>query len=135
MSKHYPRQFEYILKARLTEEPRFIQSILGPRQVGKTSGVLNVLESSFAPETYTYITGDESLYDAEWLQQKIQDSFYNKKKILVIDETQKTTQWSEFIKMAWDQQQRKKIKMHWILLGSSSLQITRGLSETLAGRF
>lgn len=50
---HYRRRFEDILKFRL-KESSFIQTVLGPRQVGKTTGVLNVLESSFDSADYDY---------------------------------------------------------------------------------
>lgn len=59
--KHYSRDFEKILKSRLKESPQFIQCVVGPRQVGKTSGVLNVLGSNFNPNDFRYFSAEEHL--------------------------------------------------------------------------
>lgn len=52
--------------------------------------------------------------------------------LLVVDEIQKIPNWSEAIKSLWDMQPRR---LRVVLLGSSSLQIQSGLTESLAGRF
>jgi len=54
--------------------------------------------------------------------------------ILVIDEIQKIHNWAEVVKRLWDEQ-RKRPKLKLILLGSSSLSLQRGLTESLTGRF
>lgn len=86
---HFNRGFESDLASRPREAPRFIQIIFGPRQVGKTSGVLNVLESCFDPSEYDYFSCEEGLHDSEWFLSNVQKSSVAKKKILVFDETQK----------------------------------------------
>ena len=55
----------------------------------------------------------------------------------MIDEIQKISHWSEIIKKIWDEKLRipKYRKIKFILLGSSSLQIQKGLAESLVGRF
>jgi hypothetical protein len=50
----------------------------------------------------------------------------------VIDEIQKVPNWSETVKSLWD---RAPKALRVILLGSSSLQLQKGLTESLAGRF
>jgi predicted AAA+ superfamily ATPase len=55
--------------------------------------------------------------------------------LLIIDEIQKVENWSEVVKKLWDQQKKSSKKIRLILLGSSSLQIQKGLSESLTGRF
>jgi predicted AAA+ superfamily ATPase len=132
---HYQRSFETVLLKRLKERPLFIQTILGPRQVGKTSGVLNVLESNFDSEAYHYTSCEEGLHDADWFLNVVQKSLVAKKKILVFDEIQKIENWSELVKLVWDRQKKSKSLIHLVLLGSSSLQISQGLNESLAGRF
>lgn len=52
--------------------------------------------------------------------------------LLVIDEIQKIPNWSETLKSLWD---AGPGKLRVVLLGSSSLQIQTGLTESLAGRF
>ncbi len=133
--KHYPRPFEKILLGRLKEKPQFIQAVLGPRQVGKTAGVLNVLEKNFDSKDYEYLSAEDDIFDADWFIAQVQKAAQKKKKIIVFDEIQKVEQWSELVKRVWDSQKRQKNLMHWILLGSSSLKLSQGLSESLAGRF
>jgi hypothetical protein len=133
--KHYPRSFEKILEARLRESPRLIQAVLGPRQVGKTSGVLNVLKESWATEDYEYLSCEEEFFETGWLMQKIQKAVRDRKKILVLDEIQKIEGWSEVIKLFWDKLKREGSPLHCVLLGSSSLQLSQGLGESLTGRF
>lgn len=114
----------------------FIQIIIGPRQVGKTTGVLQFLES-LNPSSYLYASADGPLSrGTEWLEQQ----WFSLKTtcpegLLVIDEIQKVENWSETIKKLWDQQARSSQKLRLILLGSSSLEIQKGLSESLTGRF
>lgn len=55
--------------------------------------------------------------------------------LLIIDEIQKINNWSEFVKKEWDKDRREKLNIKVILLGSSSLLIDQGLSESLTGRF
>ncbi len=129
------RQFEEILLDRLNEAPLHIQVVLGPRQVGKTTGTLNVLNQNFSKYTFSYLLCESGLNDSDWLQQSIQKELQINKKIIVFDEIQKIKHWSEQIKLIWDQFKLKKQKVHIVLLGSSSLQLTQGLSESLAGRF
>ena len=138
MHPNLVRQFEVILLERLNEIPLHIQVVLGPRQVGKTTGtlnVLNVLNKNFAASTYSYLLCESGLNDADWLQHAIQKELQTNKKIIVFDEIQKIKNWSDQIKLIWDKFKLKKQKVHIVLLGSSSLQLTQGLSESLAGRF
>jgi predicted AAA+ superfamily ATPase len=55
--------------------------------------------------------------------------------ILVIDEIQKIQNWSERIKRLWDEDSIQGKSLKVVLLGSSSLLLHRGLTESMAGRF
>lgn len=55
--------------------------------------------------------------------------------VLALDEVQKIPNWSEAVKGLWDADRRANRPMHVVLLGSSTLLIQRGLSESLAGRY
>lgn len=113
-----------------------IQVIIGPRQVGKTTGVLRYLED-FPPQQIHYASADgliskgSSWLEEQWLILKNRAP----KGILIIDEIQKIENWSEIVKRLWDQQKRTPHQLRLILLGSSSLEIQKGLSESLTGRF
>ncbi len=124
------------LRQNLKEDDQFVQVILGPRQVGKTTGILAFLEAHKKPSLY--FTSDEQLAPTGawiisiWQEAVLKDS----QCLLVIDEIQKVPDWSSTIKALFDKQKRvKQSNIQLILLGSSSLHIHQGLTESLAGRF
>jgi predicted AAA+ superfamily ATPase len=55
--------------------------------------------------------------------------------LLVLDEIQKVTRWSETVKSLWDAEQTVRHPLAVLLLGSSALMAQKGLSESLTGRF
>lgn len=114
--KHFQRAFESTLANRLKEEPRFIQIVMGPRQVGKTTGVQALLEQKFAGK-YLYHECEDALHTSDWFLTQVQKAEEQKIKILVFDEIQKIEGWSELVKLAWDKQKRQKKQIHWVLLG------------------
>jgi predicted AAA+ superfamily ATPase len=126
------------LLQRLQEPRKFIQALLGPRQVGKTTLALQAAEALHKP--YHYISADlATLQDLAWLQQqweiargKIKD---RRGALLVIDEVQKIPNWSALIKSLWDEDTRKKTNLSVLILGSSPWLMQKGLTESLAGRF
>ena len=125
---------------RVKEPKKFIQVLYGPRQVGKTTSILQLL-SKIAAENIYETADTVAAADTKWLQTvwetarmklKLSD---NKELILVIDEIQKLDNWSETVKKLWDEDCRTGDNIKVILLGSSSLLIQKGLTESLAGRF
>ncbi|HUF37484.1 MAG TPA: AAA family ATPase, partial [Anaerolineales bacterium] len=57
-----------VLRKRLTEPRRFIQIVAGPRQVGKTTLVRQVLETIALP--HHYASADQpALRGATWIEQ------------------------------------------------------------------
>jgi predicted AAA+ superfamily ATPase len=112
--------------------------ILGPRQVGKTTAILHYLKvwkgASF------YHTADQiAPPDAAWIETQWREARHQMAAggggILVFDEIQKVPRWSEVVKKCFDEDRRNKLSLHVVLLGSSSLLVQRGLTESLAGRF
>lgn len=134
----FKRHAYSILLKRLKEKRRFIQVVGGPRQVGKTTLVDQVIEALNVPTIYA--SADEpTLQNHAWIKQqwdlgRIQA---NEKKaaILFLDEIQKVPEWSSIIKLLWDEDTRSGIPLKVVLLGSAPLLIQKGLSESLAGRF
>lgn len=55
--------------------------------------------------------------------------------LLVVDEVQKVADWSETVKLMWDEDTRRRTHLKVVLLGSAPLLIQKGLTESLAGRF
>ena len=129
--------FKQILN-RVQEPRRFMQVLLGPRQVGKTTLALQVTKALDRP--YHFVSADTAtLQDFAWLQQQWEVARHKVVKgkgcVLVIDEVQKIPNWSDVIKSEWDADTRNKIKLSVILLGSSPWLVQKGLTESLAGRF
>lgn len=136
----YQRKYYHIIKERINEERSAIQVIAGPRQVGKTTvvgQVLDDIEMPFLSETADSVDPN----NPEWIssiwtnaRSIMQVRRYNEF-LIVIDEIQKLNNWSEFVKKEWDSDTRNKINIKVILLGSSRLLIKKGLTESLAGRY
>ncbi len=126
------RDFTTKLIERFSNPCEKIQVILGPRQVGKTTGVL---EFAHKVERALYFTADGVLSEQRaWVENCFQQAI-RENKILIIDEIQKIVNWSETVKRIWDQSKVEKKSLECILLGSSSLEINRGLTESLLGRY
>lgn len=133
--KIIPLPFIETLKSNLSAG-NLIQVVQGPRQVGKTTGVLYFLKSQKKP--YHYISADGVLEnETSWTLSEWQKACDKKVTYFVVDEIQKINNWSEIIKRIWDEKLRsaRHKKIRFILLGSSSLKIQKGLTESLTGRF
>ncbi len=138
--KQIIRNSQAKLVERLKEPRSFIQVLVGPRQVGKTTMAKQLLKSLKEPGTY--ITADNiSNADGQWLATQwemariIQKQVPTKPYILVIDEIQKIDNWSEVVKQFWDQDTADEIPIKIMLLGSSRILVQQGLTESLLGRF
>lgn len=129
-----------ILINRMLEQRHFIQIITGPRQVGKTTLIKQLKEDISLPVTY-FSADNVSNPDSGWidLQWDIQRTKFQtsgvKEYILVFDEIQKISNWSEAIKKQWDKDTFENRNIKLILLGSSQMLLQKGISESLAGRF
>lgn len=125
------------LARRLAEPRRFIQVVAGPRQVGKTTLVQQVMEGSDLATVFA--SADEpALRGPEWIAQQwdvARLAAGGRASVLVLDEVQKVPGWSESVKRLWDEDTRQKRRVKVVVLGSAPLLIQRGLSESLAGRF
>ncbi len=152
-----------ILGKWLAEQPDRIIIVAGPRRVGKSYMVKQILDKH-PSDTYSFVAVDDPnaipldtdvLSDtithrlgitptAEWLTE-----VWNKARIkaqtlplkqpspfvLVIDEIQKIPRWSEVVKGLWDADRRANLRMHVVLLGSSPWLMQKGLTESLLGRY
>lgn len=126
------------LVKRLEEPRKFIQVLLGPRQVGKTTLALQVAEEINKPSHY--ISADTAtLQNLSWIQQQWEVARTMVKArsgaLLIIDEVQKIPHWSDIIKALWDEDTRNHTNLSVMILGSSPWLMQKGLSESLAGRF
>jgi predicted AAA+ superfamily ATPase len=159
-TKPYQRKEVRTLLDRLSEPPRFLIFVAGPRQVGKTTLVHDAL-SQYGRRDYHFIPVDQpdvirapglapaesDSYDqtgrprdAAWLVEQWQRARASAREsvnghILVLDEIQKISRWSEAVKGLWDADRAEGLKLHVVLLGSSPLLMQKGMSESLTGRY
>lgn len=132
-------QFNELL-GRLSE-PRFaIQAIVGPRQVGKSTLVKQVLDELSIPSLFVSADdiGEENttwiseIWESARARLKISG---NSDFILAIDEIHKIKNWSESVKKEWDYDSFHSINLKVVILGSSRILMKDGLTESLAGRY
>ena len=136
----YKRSEFQTIKSRLEENRRFIQVVMGPRQVGKSTVVKQVLKELDIP--YQMFSADNvPTTNSAWIAncweatRSLQKNKDYEDMVLVIDEIQKITNWSEAVKKEWDNDTFHDRNIKVLLLGSSRVLLEKGLSESLAGRF
>jgi uncharacterized protein len=133
---------------RLQEPRRFLQVVAGPRQVGKTTLVRQALaclsEKSKADGIKTLaqhsVSADSpGLQGRSWLAAQWEVARHLAAQagacVLVLDEVQKLPGWTEEVKRLWDEDTAAGRDVRAVVLGSAPLLISRGLSESMAGRF
>lgn len=115
-----------------------IQVISGPRQVGKTTFAQQLKNAWHGPSLYATAdkpaTPSRSWIDEHWNAARAMATA-NKPSLLILDEVQKITGWSETVKKLVDEDKWNNKEVRVLILGSSALLMQRGLTESLAGRF
>lgn len=125
---------------RMNEPRKFIQVLAGPRQVGKSTLIDQVLAECQIPH-YLYNADGVDENDTDWIRRiwestrTLMDTRQQTEAVLVIDEIHKIKRWSEIVKREWDADTRDKRQLKLFILGSSRLMLRKGLTESLAGRF
>jgi predicted AAA+ superfamily ATPase len=141
MTKLIIRQWSPVLTQRLSEPKTLIQIVMGPRQVGKTTSLLQLASVWGEAKCVFKSTDDASIEGKLWIDRawdearRLLQVGESSEVLLLLDEIQKIDQWSEAVKKNWDEDSRKRLPIKVVLSGSSSLSIQKGLSESLAGRF
>src|SRR5208283_319150 len=131
--------YDELLK-RLKEKRRFLQVLAGPRQVGKTTLVRQVMAASHIPAHYAAadepsLRGDRTWLEQQWDIARLKAGEGKSGALLVLDEIQKITGWPNVVKLLWDADTHSGLALKVVLLGSAPLLIQSGLAESLAGRF
>ena len=136
----YQRKQYHILFSRMQEKRRFIQVIIGPRQVGKSTLMKQVVNALDIPFVFypadavpaTQLSWITDCWNAARAKMRVEGL---KELILVIDEIQKIKGWSEVVKKEWDTDTFYDVNLKVILLGSSRVMLDKGLADSLEGRF
>lgn len=132
-------EYQTIIR-RLKEQRRFIQVVMGARQIGKSTVVKQVLKDLEAPYQF-YSADNVPATNSAWISncwaavRSLKKNNGWESVILVIDEIQKISNWSETVKKEWDDDTFHDRNIKVLLLGSSRVLLEKGLSESLAGRF
>lgn len=130
--------FDKLLR-RIAEKRRFMQVLIGPRQVGKTTLAVQALHATTLPNHYA--SADEpGTRDTQWLEQqwevgRLKAGENRAGALLALDEIQKIPHWPGTVKRLWDADSRAGLPLKVLLLGSAPLLMQTGLTESLAGRF
>ena len=149
------------LYRRLSEPPRQLIALFGPRQTGKTTIVRQALRQIDLESRYWAVDEPDSdrfripsatteatffapqVPDKERLRERLVENWEESRLkaeqfggfVLVCDEIQEIPQWSETVKGLWDADRARDCPLHVVILGSAPLLMQSGLSESLAGRF
>lgn len=164
MVNKFQRSVGRQLADRLLEAPELIQILAGPRQVGKTTLVSQLLNRPDRPVgSRALLSTEPSLKEigadlgwnrplradtdwlvAQWAHAENSAQAWDSSDhpdvertpfVLAIDEIQWLPQWSSVVKGLWDRTRALGVRMHVLLLGSSPLLMQKGLTESLLGRY
>ncbi len=128
-----------ILSRRLDEAaPGRIQLLTGPRQVGKTSLLLEVRKERGDEANYVALDGPDAALPGFWertWQKAEQQAKRGGRAILLLDELPSLPDWPTLLKARWDRLRAEGIPLHVVASGSSSMRVAAGSRESLAGRF
>lgn len=138
----YQREQYQTIVSRFREPRKFIQVVMGPRQIGKTTVVKQAIKAVESEIPYLFFSADNipatqnswisDCWETARAQMKLEGS---NELILVIDEIQKLKDWSEVVKKEWDDDTFNDVNLKVVLLGSSRVLLQKGLPDSLAGRF
>lgn len=136
----YRREQYEVLMNRLSEPRWQMQVLVGPRQIGKSTLMDQVVADVKMPYKIVsaddVVEPDENWLSKQWDSARAQMEVNNEPEyLLVIDEIHKVANWSEAVKGEWDRDTREKRNLKIVLLGSSRVLIRKGLTESLAGRY
>jgi len=127
------------LTRRLAEPaPGRLQLLTGPRQVGKTTLLLEFARQHAPLALYAACDGPEAALPGFWERlwaQAAEVAQSHGKAILLLDEVQHVPGWASRLKAEWDRLHRRRLPVHAVATGSSALRVTSGSRESLAGRF
>jgi len=116
--------------------PGCIQLLTGPRQVGKTTLLLEIAEQF--GEDAGYAAGDEpdaalpGFWERRWAE--AEDRARRGRAVLLLDEVHHLGVWAARLKGQWDLLHRRHLPLYVVAAGSSALSVATGSRESSAGR-
>src|SRR3990172_4485693 len=117
----FQRAHAAVLATRLAEPRRFLHVVAGPRQVGKTTLVQQVLAR--LDRSSVFVSADEpALRDGAWLAAQWERARLLAKDsgkqgaVLALDDVQKIPDWSAAVKRLWDEDTPPRPPLRVVLL-------------------
>ncbi|MSU49635.1 MAG: ATP-binding protein [Opitutus sp.] len=114
------------IRVRLAESP--VVALLGARQVGKTT-LAGQVAADWAGPTVVFDLEKSAVREA--LQATPEKLLAEREGLVIVDEVQRWPKLFELLRPLCDDRQRQAV---FLLLGSASWDLVKGVSETLAGR-
>lgn len=128
-----------LLLQRLAEPaPSRIQLLAGPRQVGKTTLLLELAEKLGSVAIYVAADGPEASLPGFWERLWARAESCAKadgRAVVLLDEAHVLHDWATRLKGEWDRLRRRRLAVQIVATGSSALHLGLGSRESLAGRF
>jgi predicted AAA+ superfamily ATPase len=118
--------------------PGRIQLLVGPRQVGKTTLLLELAADLGPAARYAAMDGPEAalpgFWDRIWSEADAAVAAH-RRAVMLLDEVHLLRDWAALLKGQWDTIRRRRTPIAVVATGSSSLRLGAGSKESLAGRF
>jgi uncharacterized protein len=134
----FPEARDALVRRLAEPAPGRIQLLAGPRQVGKTTLLLELSERYGREAIYAAADSPEAALpgfaERLWLRAE-QTASAEGRAVVLLDEAHLLHQWASHLKGEWDRLRRKKLPIHVVATGSSALGLAHGSRESLAGRF
>lgn len=128
-----------LLGERISESaPGRIQLLSGPRQVGKTTLLLELASRLGKAAIYAAADGPEAALPGFWERlwvRAVEVAAAQGRAIVLLDEAHLLREWAARLKGEWDRLRRGRVPVHVVATGSSALRLAAGSRESLAGRF
>lgn len=134
----YTRCRELLFERLAEPAPSRIQLLSGPRQVGKTTLLLEIADQVGKQAVYSAADAPEASLPGFWerLLARAEDvATEEKHAVVLLDEAPLLHDWAAHLKGLWDRFRRNKTPVHVVATGSSALHLAAGSRESLAGRF
>ena len=128
------------LLAHRTQEPApgLVQLLVGPRQVGKTTLLLDLVRRLGPVADYVAMDGPEAVlpgfWERVWSRADATVATHGRA-VVLLDEVHLLPDWAARLKGQFDRIRRRHLPINVVATGSSSLRLARGSKESLAGRF